>query len=144
MKPIPISQLGDYVVSLSYQKGYVADLNYNLFNLPPVLNGNVITNINLSSLANPPIFNYRSPTFTDPESDALVFTFEGLANQSLISANQVDTNAFMITADQRKITSLDNDKIYSLKVTLNEQGKTEPSWTTTIQVNLSYVQLENH
>jgi len=44
----------------------------------------------------------------------------------------VDTNTFMISADQREITSSDNGKIYSLKVTQNEQGKTEPSWTTTI------------
>ena len=42
----------------------------------------------------------------------------------------------MITADQSKIKISDNGKSYSLKITLNEQGKNEPSWSTTISIQI--------
>jgi len=67
------------MVSLSYSKGFLTDLNFKLFNLSPVSSGEVETSFELRSSASSSNFVYNSPMFFDPEGDALVFTFEGLS-----------------------------------------------------------------
>jgi hypothetical protein len=59
----------------------------------------IADSLQLYTLRSPPMFEYNSPRFDDPEKNSLEFSYSGLEGQSVISAQTVGGNAFKIKGD---------------------------------------------
>ena len=81
-----VAEEGDYQVVLKYRKLSLitlTTLNIKIFNMFPTFD-TIADSFELYSLRSPPVFEYSSPPFVDPENNSLQFTFSGIDGQSVI------------------------------------------------------------